>query len=282
MEFSVRKMSPAIGAEVVGVDLCNVDDETFQAIEQAWYDNLVLLFRNQKLDAAGHVAFSRRFGALQPAPITVTGDPWLPDAPEIAVMSNVEKDGKPIGSLGSGEAIWHTDMSYIETPPSASLLYSYEVPDEGGDTGFANMYMAYEQLPASLKGKVDDLQINHDASRNSADFQRKGFPIVTDPRDAPGTRHPAVRTHPVTGRNCLFLGRRRNAWAVGMDLDESEALLDELWDHAARPEFNWHHHWAVGDLLIWDNRCTLHRRDSFDPSVRRLLHRTQVVGDRPY
>jgi taurine dioxygenase len=274
-------LSSAIGVEVHDVDVRHLDDAAFSDISRAWLEHGVLLFRGQTLEKNDQVAFSRRFGALQTAPQNVKGKPWLSAYPDIAVMSNIQENGAVIGSLGSGEAIWHTDMSYIDEPPSASLLYALETPPTGGDTGFANMYAAYDQLSASMQARIADLTINHDASRDSADGQRKGYDAVTDARDAPGARHPAVRTHPVTGRKALFLGRRRNAWAVGLSLNESDELLDELWAHATQPSLHWHHQWSVGDLLVWDNRSTLHRRDSFDAKARRLLHRTQIRGDRP-
>jgi len=277
--LEIVPLGEAIGAEVRGAELSALDTEDFERIHAAWLDHLVLLFRDQNLSIDQHVAFSRRFGELQPAPVTLQGKPWLDDYPDIAVMSNIVKNGQRIGSLGDGEAIWHTDMSYKERPPSASLLYAREIPADGsGNTGFANMYRAYEELPDAMRSQVDGLTIVHDESRNSADEQRKGYPVVTDPSKAPGARHPAVRVHPETGRRALFLGRRRNAFVLGCTLDESENLLDELWEQATRATLTWHHHWRLNDLLMWDNRCTLHRRDSFDASLRRIMHRTQVKG----
>jgi taurine dioxygenase len=276
---NVRPLSDALGAEIGGVDVREVDDAQFRAIHAAWLDHLVLLFRDQQLDPDAQIRFSRRFGALQTAPVNSRGTPWLPDYPEMAVMSNIVDNGVPQGSLGAGEAIWHTDMSYCELPPTASLLYALEVPaDGGGDTGFANMYQAWDALDAGRQAQVRALTVVHDSSRSSADELRKGFSDVTDPREAPGARHPAVRTHPETGRQALFLGRRRNAYVVGRPLEESEALLDELWQHATGDAFTWHHRWRPGDLLVWDNRCVLHRRDAFDATLRRRMHRTQVAG----
>jgi taurine dioxygenase len=173
-------------------------------------------------------------------------------------------------------------MTYTDAPPSAALLYALELPAEGGDTYWANMYQAYEALPAETKKRIEVLKAIHDATYNSAGDKRKGYDDVTDPRRAPGARHGLVRTHPETGRKCLFLGRRRNSYIVGLELDESEALLDALWAHATQPRFAFRQQWKVGDLMIWDNRCTLHRRDSFDPAARRVMHRTQIKGDRPY
>jgi len=251
----------------------------------AWFQHLVLRFRGQQgMSTQQLVNFSKLFGELDRAPITTvgTGKPYLSEFPEITAISNIVVDGKPIGGLGSYEAEWHTDMSYKEETPSASLLYSIEIPPSGGDTWFSSMYAAYEALPDDLKRKIASLKCVHDASRNSAGMLRKGFKEVTDPRQTVGAVHPIVRTHPITKRKALFLGRRRNAYIPGLSLEESEALLDELWAHAIKPEFTWAQQWQVGDLLIWDNRCTMHRRDSFDPNARRLMHRTQVKGDRPF
>ena len=281
--IEVHPVSEALGAEVRGVDLSLLDDGTFATIERAWLDHQVLLFRGQQLSITALLTFAGRFGDLEAAPVNVSGKPWVPEFPHLAVMSNVVENGKRIGSLGAGEAIWHTDMSYRPAPPSASVLYAVEIPaDGGGNTGFADMYAAYEELPSHLKSQVEQMVIVHDSSRNSADEQRPGFPVVTDPRTAPGARHPAVCTHPATGRRALFLGRRRNAWIVGLELEESEALLDELWSRATRPALTWHHRWRANDLLVWDNRCVMHRRDAFDPSMRRVMHRAQVAGHRPF
>jgi taurine dioxygenase len=173
-------------------------------------------------------------------------------------------------------------MSYNELPPKAAALYALEVPPAGGETGFANMYLAFETLPPALKARVRGLTCKHDATRNSAGGIRRGMSAVTDPTTSPGTPHPMVRTHPETGRHALFLGRRRHAYIMGLPLDESERLLDEIWAHATRPEFAWHHTWRQGDLLLWDNRCAMHRRNPFDPATRRVMHRTQIQGDKPY
>jgi taurine dioxygenase len=173
-------------------------------------------------------------------------------------------------------------MSYNPEPPSASALFAIEVPPAGGDTGFANMYLAYETLPDELRRQVEGRLCRHDSTYNSAGELRRGFKEVTDPREAPGADHPIVRTHPVTGRKALFLGRRRNAYIQGLDLNDSERLLDALWAHAIRPELTWYQQWRVGDLVMWDNRCVMHRRDEFDPNSRRLMHRSQIKGNRPY
>jgi taurine dioxygenase len=273
----------ALGADIVGVDLSKpLHEDTFKAIEAAWHRHLVLRFRGQNLDDPGLLAFARRFGELDKAPVHAVNDSDHDPHPEITVMSNIKVDGKPIGNLGHYEAEWHTDMSYNEKTPIGSLLYSLEVPPSGGDTGFSNMYAAFETLPAELKRAIVGKTCRHDSSRNSVGELRKGFKEVTDPREAPGAIHPLVRTHSATRRNALFLGRRRNGYIIGLPLDESEDLLNRLWAHASKPEFAWYQQWKVGDLILWDNRSAMHRRDAFDPNSRRLMHRTQIKGDRPF
>jgi taurine dioxygenase len=281
--ISINRIGEALGAEVSGVDVSMpIAADTFAAIRKAWLDNLVLRFRGQKLTDPQMLEFSQLFGELDPPGPNPYGKPFLPQHPEMNVISNVKEGGTPIGGLGDGEAIWHSDMTYTDTLPSAALLYALELPAEGGDTYWANMYQAYEALPAETKKRIEGLKAIHDATYNSAGDKRKGYDDVTDPRRAPGARHGLVRTHPETGRKCLFLGRRRNSYIVGLELDGSEALLDALWAHATQPRFVFRQQWKIGDLMIWDNRCTLHRRDSFDPNARRVMHRTQIKGDRPY
>jgi len=269
----------ALGAEVRGVDLRNLDDTDFARVLQAWHDHSVLLVRGQTLSDQGLIAFSRRLGDLDWAPIQESGRRFVEGLPEIYIVSNVKMNGEPIGSLGDGEAVWHTDMSYLDVPPKASMLYALEVPPTGGNTSFCTMHGIYDALPAGLKERIAGLEIKHDGTYNSGGYVRQGVTPTDDPMTSPGAVHPLVSTHPVTGRRTLYLGRRRNAYLVGLALAESEALLDELWGFVNRPEFAWEHVWRVGDLVLWDNRCTMHRRDAFDPDSRRIMHRTQVKGE---
>jgi taurine dioxygenase len=269
----------ALGATVTGVDLRNLDETAFARILQAWDDHSVLLFREQTLSDQELIAFSRRLGDLDWAPVQETGRRFVEGLPEIYIVSNVLVNGEPIGSLGDGEAVWHTDMSYLDVPPKASMLYSLEVPPKGGNTSFCTMYGIYEALPAKLKDRIAGLQIKHDGTYNSGGYVRQGVTPTDDPLTSPGAVHPLVCTHPATGRRMLYLGRRRNAYLLGLDLAHSEALLDELWRFVDRPQFAWEHVWRVGDLVLWDNRCTMHRRDPFDPASRRIMHRTQVKGE---
>ncbi len=277
-----RPTGAALGADIETVDLAGaLTPETVTAIKQAWGEHLVLRFRGQRLSDDDLMRFSHQFGELDWAPVAAAND-----APEgrayVMVVSNVIEDGRAIGQLGAYEAIWHTDMSYIQEPPSASALYALEVPPEGGDTGFCNMYRAYESLPDELRRQIPRLLCRHDASRNSAGELRRGFVDASDPSQTIGAEHPLVRIHPVTGRKALFLGRRRNAYIPGLPVADSEALLNVLWDYATKPEFTWYQQWQAGDLILWDNRCVMHRRDAFDPAARRVMHRTQIKGDRPF
>jgi len=193
------------------------------------------------------------------------------------VVSNVLDDyGEPIGALGDGEAAWHTDMSYIAWPPDASMLYSLEIPPSGGDTSFCSMRVALKKLPRALVERVRHRDIKHDGTYDSGGNLRKGIAASNDPRSSPGTPHPIVIEHPESGEQALYLGRRRNAYIVGLSLEESERLLDEIWSYAESAVYR--HKWAIGDLVLWDNRTTMHRRDAFDPKSRRVMHRTQIKG----
>lgn len=277
--IDVRPVSEAVGAEVRGVDLARLTDGQFEAIRSAWHSHSALLFRRQHLTDDDLVAFSRRFGDLDMAPVMECGRTAVPGKPEVYVISNVlGVDGKPIGSLGTGEAVWHTDMSYLETPPDASALYALEVPEEGGSTWLCGMNAALGRLPQDLRRAIEGRSIKHDATYNSGGYLREGAEADDDPRTSPGAIHPIVCKHPDTGVPMLYLGRRRNAYVVGLPLGDSESLLDRLWAHATQPAFTYAHRWRVGDLLMWDNRCTLHRRDAFDQSMRRVMHRTQIRG----
>jgi taurine dioxygenase len=276
----VRPTGAALGAEVDGIDLRRIDADAVAAIHRAWLDHQVLLFRGQQLTDAALTLFSRHFGDLDEAPIQETGRRFVAGYPEIYVVSNVVEDGITIGSLGAGEALWHTDMSYLPEPPKASVLYALEVPERGGDTSFCSMSAAFAQLPEPLRRRVAGLHVKHDGTYNSGGFTRQGVTPTDDPRTSPGTLHPLVYFHPETAQPALYLGRRRNAYIDGLSLEESEALLDALWIEATRQPLVWRHHWQAGDLVLWDNRCTMHRRDAFDPSARRIMHRTQIKADR--
>jgi taurine dioxygenase len=278
-KLKITKLADALGAEVSGVDVSKpLSQDDLQQILSAWKEHLVLRFRGQELTDPQLLAISRNFGEIDPPGPNSYGKPFLADFPDINVISNIKEGDQPIGGLGDGEAVWHADMTYIETPPKASFLHALEIPPTGGNTQWGNMYLAYAALPAHLKLAIKGRKAIHDATYNSAGMIRRGMKEVTNPMEAPGAQHSLVVTHPESGLPCLFLGRRRNSYIIGMDLSESNQLLDELWAHIDNPEFTFTQIWQLHDLILWDNRCTLHRRDSFDPQARRLMHRTQIKG----
>jgi taurine dioxygenase len=282
MAIAIKNLDAALGAEVADIDLSKpLPRSDIDVIEAAWRERLVVVFHGQLLSDPQLIAFSRNFGELDPPGPNPYGEPFNEEHPELNVISDVVEDGKPIGNLGDGEAVWHADMTYVDVPPKAAILHALEVPppEAGGNTYFANMIAAHESLPADLKKAVDGRVAVHDASRNSAGMLRKGYKEVTDVRETVGAHHPMVRTDPKTGRKALFLGRRPNAYVPGLSVTESEALLDALWAHATQPRFAMSHEWRVGDLLMWNNLSVLHRRDPFDPKTRRVMHRSQIKGN---
>jgi taurine dioxygenase len=269
--------NPTLGAEVKGVDLARVAAHEIDAIKNAWYRHDVLLFRNQKISDDHLLAFSRHFGDLDSPPNQGAGKKSPPGYPQVYIVSNVlDSTGEPIGALGDGEAAWHTDMSYAAKPPDASMLYSLEIPPVGGDTSFASMKAAVRAMPDALRERVRTLDIKHDGTYDSGGNLRKGLAASSDPRTSVGTPHPIVIQHPMSGDHALYLGRRRNAYVMGLELDESERLLDELWSYVETSVYR--HRWQIGDLVLWDNRTTMHKRDAFDASARRIMHRTQITG----
>ena len=294
MALNIVPTGEALGADVRGVDLsAPVDDATMEALRDAWTEHLVLLFRGQSLDDPELLDAARIFGELQ-----VGGNLAFMQRgrredsnlmslhPEITIVSNLDEDGRPTQSntgLGSDEVVWHSDNSYIELPPAGSMLYAIELPvDGGGDTSFNNQFLAYETLPADLKTAIEGKSQRHDSSRNSAGVLRPSATLPATPEEVEGPVHPLVRLHPATGRKALYLGRRRvwpSNYIIGLSNEESEALLDRLWDHATKPEFAWTHRWRVGDVVLWDNRCAMHFRSEVDPTQSRVMHRTQIAGE---
>jgi len=271
-----------IAADIQDANLSQpLDDVSIAAITKAWNENLVLRFRNQHLSDADLIRFSSYFGELDPPGPNPYGVTFLPEFPEINVISNVKDEtGVPIGNLGDGEAVWHADMTYIDNPPEAGILYALEVPVGQGDTYFANMVAAYNDLPSDLRGAIEGKTLIHDAAHNSAGMLRKGYEEITDVKLTPGARHP-LAYEDQHGRVSLFLGRRPHAYILGMEESDSDSLLDALWAHATQPKYSWHNEWQKGDLVMWQNRMVMHRRDAFDPSTRRVMHRTQLKGKSP-
>ncbi len=283
MTIETRPITDAIGLEILGVDLSQpVSDEDFNAIRQAWLKGTILLFRGQtRMTPAQHVAFSRRFGDLE---IHHLKQYTLPDHPEIFVISNIKNEkGEYIGASGGGRQ-WHTDSHFLARPSMASLLHAKEVPPVGGNTMFANMYAAYDALTDEMRERIKDLKVLVSRVKEYEGNYPTRPPLTDEEKAAlPDVVHPLVRTHPETGRKALYVGGNTSWEIVGMDFDEGRALLAELRTFATQDRFAYSHKWEVGDLVMWDNRCTMHSATMFDEqNHRRLMYRTTVAGDVPY
>ena len=272
--------SESFGADITGVDLANLTDDTFKVIYRAWLAFGVLRFKGQTLNKDSLQTFSQRFGPLEQIPTGRMSDEQKAQLDNLYVtpISNIKVDGKPIGGLGDAEATWHSDMTYVEVPPPASVLLGVEIPQNGGDTFFADQRAALASLPEDLRQRIEGLSIKHNAAHDSVGNLRPGFEAFDDPQDAPGAVHPIIRKHNETGDTCLYLGRREWAYIPGLPLEESEALLDDLWSYAVPADYVVEQNWTPGDVIIWDNRRCLHKRTSIDPSQRRLLLRCQVLA----
>jgi taurine dioxygenase len=281
--FRFSRFDAPLGAEIVGLDLTRpLDDRTFAQMRQAFLDSEgVLILRDQRITPEQHIAFSRRFGPLM---IHVLHQFLLPGHPEILLVSNVIENGKPVG-LGDAGRYWHSDMSYVAEPSLGSLLHAQEIPPEGGDTSFINMYRAYETLPAEIKRRIDGKRAIH-SYRNSYDrMEGTTFrPKLTEAQKAEvqEVTHPVVRTHPETGRKALFVSEGFTSRILGIPEAESRELLQMLFAHSTEPRFAYRHRWQEHDLVFWDNRCAIHFAHGCPPHLRRHMHRTTVQGDAPY
>jgi len=289
--FQVVPADAALGAEVRGIDLKQLDDATFKALHEAWLDHVLLVFRNQSLSAEDLVVLVRRFGT----PVTSStlhqyqlegraANRLYNLPPEVTVVSNVRDRGESIGILGDGDVAWHSDFSFRERPTAARMLVAMEVPAQelGGNTFYLNCYAAFDALPDDVKKRVSGMTIKQADIVDTNMKLRPGASLDADIRTVPGPSHPVISTHPETRHNLLFLGRRHGAYVNGCSLEESEALLNRLWAHASQPRFWYEHKWSAGDVVVWDNRAALHRRDAFDSNSRRVLYAAQVEGHRPY
>ena len=291
LPFQTVPTNAALGAEIRGLDLKELDDATFHAVHDVWLEHLLLVFRKQSLVPEDLVTLVKRFGK----PVTSSGlhkrdlkertaNKLFNLPPEVTVVTNVKEEGKPVGILGDGEVVWHADFSFKEAPTAARMLLAVEIPpaELGGHTYFLNCYAAYDALPAELKKRIAGKTVKQADIIDTAMKVRPGMSLDMDIRNVPGPSHPIISTHPETGANMLFLGRRHVSYVNGLSLEDSEALLNELWEHATQPQFVYEHIWAVGDVVVWDNRATLHKRDPFDSDSRRVLYAAQVEGHKPY
>jgi taurine dioxygenase len=272
--LAVRPLSPALGAEIGGVDLREeLADRTFAQIRDAWHRHLVILLREQELSEADEVRFAERFGP----PAVIHTKEYVRNHPAVMLISNIREDGKPIGALPDGEMQFHSDQCHQERPAMASLLYAIEVPSKGGNTLFANQYKAYETLPDAIKRRIDGRK-----ALNAYDYHTAAMKRGTQLAEGvPCYAHPVVRTHPATGRKALYVNRLMTVRIEDMREPESDKLLNLLFDHQEQREFVYEHVWRPGDLLMWDNRCVLHARTDFSPDERRLMRRVTILGEKP-
>jgi taurine dioxygenase len=271
--IATRPLAPGVGAEILGFDLRDdLPQAAVEAIRHVWHRNGVILFRNQTLDEAAQVKFAQRLGELGKVLHTHNGRTSLPG---VMYISNIRENGKLIGALPDGEMYFHSDQCYIENPSVGTMLYAMEIPSKGGDTLFANMFAAYDELPADLKARIEGR-----TALNVYDYENAATVRGSQPKEGvPSWAHPMVRVHPGTGRKALYFNRLMTHHIVGMEPAESEALLNRLFDHQEQERFIYRHVWTPGDLLLWDNRSTLHARSDFDASERRLMRRTVVVRE---
>jgi taurine dioxygenase len=285
LRFEVRPTGGPLGADVFDFPFRDFTDRDIAAMRKAWLDHQVLRFRGTDIDDDAQIRFSGRLGPFVIHPRQAQ-EGQHGSRNEILVVSNMKKaDGTPAGDLGDGEVMWHTDTWFKERPPSASILRALKLPPAGGNTYFASMYRAYERLPTALKTAIEGRFIHHQTVIDGRGDVRMGMtrPQSEDVRTWPGVDHPIVRTHGETARKALYLGGSpRYQSIVGMPLDEGRAILTELWTHAGRAEFVWTQVWRQGDMVMWDNRCVMHKRDSFDAASVRLMHRTAIEGERPH
>jgi taurine dioxygenase len=273
--IGVHPVAGALGAEISGVDLANdLDDETIAALRRAWLDHLVIFLRDQHLSPARFLAFARRFGE----PIEYPFVKGLDDFPEIIPVLKREHEHVNFGG------VWHSDTAYLDVPPMASMLIAREIPPAGGDTLFANMYLAYETLSEGMQRMLDGLVALNSSAKADASRTREDRLKDTAREDAKKeylAAHPVVRVHPETGRRALYVNVAHTVGFQEMSPEESAPILEYLFRHQVRPEFTCRFRWRAGSIAVWDNRCAQHNAINDYPGHRRLLHRITLAGDKP-
>ena len=270
----IRRLTPTIGVEITGIDLTQpVSDADFAAIKEAWLTHKVAVFPGQNLLESDLMRFGERFGELE---IHVRSTYHSRQNKEVMVVSNLKEDGKAIGVLGDGEAVWHIDQSYMPQPTFGTILFGEKIPAEGGDTWFADLEAAYARMPAELRAKVEGRRIVNSVDRHNRreaatrpDLQMTAEQL----KRAPDSPHPAVRTHPFNGTKAIWYSPSHAAEFEGSTEDESQPLFRELLEYMTQDDIVYKHHWSVGDVVMWDNSATMHRRDPFPGHMTRLLKR---------
>ena len=270
MPYETNKLGPSFAVEIVGCDLSSgLSEAKLGEIRDLWLEHKVVAFRDQDLGDDDLIGFAKRFG---PPHVHVRAQFRDLDRPEIMLVSNIKEDGRDLGALGDGEIVWHTDQAYSREPALGTMLYAVEIPADGGNTWFCDMAMAYERMPADLRRRIEGLRVEFDMGATKR-TQRLGLP-AEQRAQMPPVAHPVVRTHPLIGRKALYLSPNHSTGIEGMAADEGLALIEELTEWATRPEFTYEHMWRVGDVVMWDNTSTMHRREAFPATQSRLLKRT--------
>ncbi len=281
ISFQVEKLTRHIGAEIRGIDLNQIQSaETMAALKQAWLENIVLLFRGQKLTQEAQLRATEFFGKIgylaRPANEYPVGYDKL--LPNVMLISNIRENGEPIGALPDGEMMFHHDMLHADIPHKGTMLYSVEIPSQGGHTLFSSGYAAYDTLPDDIRKPLEGRTAKHHYNYGSTQKgDEKGTRAFSD------SEHPVFRTHEETGRKAIYVNRLMTEEVVGLPKEESDRILVALFDHSEKSEFVYEHIWDVGDVLLWDNRCSSHARTDFPDGERRLMLRTTIEGDtKPY
>ena len=282
-DFAIRPLNGPLGAEIINLDLSQpLSRHDFLRIHRAHLDHHLLIFRDQRITPQQQIDFSRLFGQLQ---IHVLHQFQLPGHPEILIISNIKENGKPTG-LGDAGHFWHSDLSYVEIPSLGSMLHAQELPDEGGDTLFSNMHLAWDTLDSELKKTLEGLKAEHSYLAQYAELQRRNpwRPNLTPEQIAQvkPVLQPMVRTHPENGRKAIFVSEHFTTRIVGIPEDESHDILNRLFAHSTQPEFVYRHHWQEHDMIFWDNRSLIHLAAGCPDHKRRKLYRTTIEGDRPF
>jgi taurine dioxygenase len=274
LDLSVERLTPVIGAVAKGIDLRRaLDPYSIDAIRSAWYEHLVLLIRGQDISEAEQVRFGEYFGAL--GKVMKKRAAMEEHHPSVMFISNIRENGELIGALPDGEVYFHSDHCFVAKPPAGTMLYAMEIPSRGGNTVFANVYAAYDSLPEAMKDRLRDLSALNVYDLGGAPAKR----MKSIPPDAASYVHPVVRVHPVTKRKALYVNRLMTYRIEGVSNAESESLLDYLFDYQEQRQFLYEHVWIPGDIILWDNRCTLHARTDFEANERRLLRRITLASD---
>ena len=283
--ITVIPIEAGLGADILGLDFDTLRSDQVEAVRAAWLDQGVLRFRGYEISDEQHLEFTKKLGEFVKHPRQMKGEEGAHHSyEEILVISNAKVDGKVAGTMGNSEASWHTDTWFYERPPAAAVLRAVQLPKAGGDTYFASMYSVYDLLPVALRRMLEGRLIQFDVVYDGAGRVRVGqqAPVTEDIRLWPHIRHPVIRTHGESGRKCVYVGlEAKSNWIVGLPLDENAAVLSEIFGYVRRPDVQFRQVWQPGDMIMWDNRCTMHRRDSWSADEVRVMHRTTTVGERP-